>query len=179
MPRSFKLSPSLRFPIHNLPIAPHSAVLRLYNVAQLTLILLTWNIGWAPNNASKWQMGFNLAFKGLNLSYCQVFGTDVTTAYFFLFFMCQWSLWTGRVHTTRSIWCKSTSLAKVWIYLHSLWRVDRGSDYFCISLNRKKRYSSTLSLTLEVDRVGGQRHTPAALPPGKTRYPLYRRLGGP
>ena len=27
--------------------------------------------------------------------------------------------------------------------------------------------------------VGGQCHTPAALPPGKTRYPLYRRLGGP
>jgi hypothetical protein len=27
--------------------------------------------------------------------------------------------------------------------------------------------------------MGGQRHTPAALPPGKTRYPLYRRLGGP
>jgi hypothetical protein len=31
----------------------------------LTLILLTWSIGWAPNNASKWQMGFNSAFKGL------------------------------------------------------------------------------------------------------------------
>ena len=27
--------------------------------------------------------------------------------------------------------------------------------------------------------MGGQRYTPAALPPGKTRYPLYRRLGGP
>ena len=27
--------------------------------------------------------------------------------------------------------------------------------------------------------VGGQRHAPAALPPGKTRYPLNRRLGGP
>jgi len=27
--------------------------------------------------------------------------------------------------------------------------------------------------------VGGQRHAPAALPPGKTRYPLYRRLGMP
>jgi hypothetical protein len=27
--------------------------------------------------------------------------------------------------------------------------------------------------------VGGQFHAPAALPPGKTRYPLYRRLGGP
>jgi len=27
--------------------------------------------------------------------------------------------------------------------------------------------------------VGGRRHASAALPPGKTRYPLYRRLGGP
>ena len=27
--------------------------------------------------------------------------------------------------------------------------------------------------------VGDQRHTPAVLPPGKTGYPLYRRLGGP
>ena len=27
-------------------------------------------------------------------------------------------------------------------------------------------------------KVSGQRHAPAALPPGKTRYPLYRRLGG-
>ena len=25
----------------------------------------------------------------------------------------------------------------------------------------------------------GQRHAPAALPPGKTRYTLYSRLGGP
>ena len=27
--------------------------------------------------------------------------------------------------------------------------------------------------------VGGQRHALVTLPPGKTRYPLYRRLGGP
>jgi hypothetical protein len=27
--------------------------------------------------------------------------------------------------------------------------------------------------------VGGQLHAPAALPPEKTRYPLYRRLGEP
>jgi hypothetical protein len=27
--------------------------------------------------------------------------------------------------------------------------------------------------------VGGQRRAPAALPPGKTRCPLHRRLGGP
>ena len=25
--------------------------------------------------------------------------------------------------------------------------------------------------------MGGHRHGPAVLPPGKTRYPLYRRLG--
>jgi len=40
-------------------------------------------------------------------------------------------------------------------------------------------YSSTLSLTLALDGVGGHRHTPTVLPPAKTRYPLYRRLGGP
>jgi len=27
--------------------------------------------------------------------------------------------------------------------------------------------------------VGAQRHAPAALPPGKTQYPLYWRLRGP
>ena len=27
--------------------------------------------------------------------------------------------------------------------------------------------------------VGGQHHALAALPPGKTQYPLYRRLGRP
>ena len=35
--------------------------------AFLTLILVTWRIWWAPNNASKWQMGFNSAFKSLTL----------------------------------------------------------------------------------------------------------------
>jgi len=33
----------------------------------LTLILLTWGIWWAPNNASEWQMGFDPAFNGLKL----------------------------------------------------------------------------------------------------------------
>ena len=43
----------------------------------------------------------------------------------------------------------------------------------------EKRYSSTLALTSALVGVGGQYHAPADLPPGKTRYPLYRRLGGP
>ena len=32
----------------------------------LTPILLTWTIWRTPTNASKWRMGFNSAFKGLN-----------------------------------------------------------------------------------------------------------------
>jgi len=36
----------------------------------LTLILLTWKIWWAPNTAGKWQMRFNLAFKGLTWVLC-------------------------------------------------------------------------------------------------------------
>jgi len=56
-------------------IVSPSALLRMRNVSVkrcgenhslcLTLILLTWRKWWAPNNASKWQMGFNSAFKGL------------------------------------------------------------------------------------------------------------------
>jgi hypothetical protein len=41
------------------------------------------------------------------------------------------------------------------------------------------RGTCTLSLTSVPDGVGDQRHVPAALPPGKTRYPLYRWPGGP
>jgi len=43
---------------------PDSQSCRGANIS-LTLILLTWRIWWASNNASKWQMGFNSAFKGL------------------------------------------------------------------------------------------------------------------
>jgi len=34
---------------------------------RLTLILLTWKIWCAPNNASRWQIGFNSAFKELKM----------------------------------------------------------------------------------------------------------------
>ena len=40
-------------------------------------------------------------------------------------------------------------------------------------------YSSTLPSTSALDGVGGERHAPTALPPGKIRNPLYRRLGVP
>jgi hypothetical protein len=38
-------------------------------------------------------------------------------------------------------------------------------------------YSSTVSLTSALDGVGCQQHVLAALAPGTTRYPFYRRLG--
>jgi hypothetical protein len=39
-------------------------------------------------------------------------------------------------------------------------------------------YSFTVRSNAALDGVGGQRHFLATLPQGKTRYPLYRRLGG-
>ena len=39
--------------------------IRSLRVNDLTLIRLTWRKWRTPNNASKWQMGFNSAFKGL------------------------------------------------------------------------------------------------------------------
>jgi hypothetical protein len=43
----------------------------------------------------------------------------------------------------------------------------------------EQRYSYTHSLTPALVGVGGQRHAPADIPPGMTRHPFYRRLGGP
>jgi hypothetical protein len=47
---------------------------------QLTLLLLTCRIRWAPNNVSRWQMGFNLAFKGLKAknSYIEIYWSQKT-----------------------------------------------------------------------------------------------------
>jgi hypothetical protein len=47
-----------------------SFTLKKNPVLCLTLCLLLWRTWWAPNNASKWQMGFNWAFKGLRMCRC-------------------------------------------------------------------------------------------------------------
>ena len=44
----------------------------------LTLILLTWIIWWAPNNANKWQMWFNSAFRGLKSVTCSIMLSFIT-----------------------------------------------------------------------------------------------------
>jgi hypothetical protein len=43
----------------------------------------------------------------------------------------------------------------------------------------ENKCSSTPSSTSAQYKVCGKRHVPAVLPPGKTRYPLYKRLGVP
>jgi len=49
----------------------------LFPYTALTVILLTWRIWRAPNNASKWQMGFNSAFLRVNReAVCLLCGTD-------------------------------------------------------------------------------------------------------
>jgi hypothetical protein len=45
--------------------AGHESIAHRHLLPTLTLILLTWRIWWAPNNANKWQMGFNSTFKRL------------------------------------------------------------------------------------------------------------------
>ena len=59
---------AVHFPVDIMLSSPSSSssYISLRFFVLLTLILLTWRIGWAPNNPSKWQMGFNSAFKGLN-----------------------------------------------------------------------------------------------------------------
>jgi hypothetical protein len=55
-------------------------ILRLHTA--LTLILLTWRIWWAPNNASRWQVGFYLAFKWLNVAPIRDFIYHLTDNFF-------------------------------------------------------------------------------------------------
>jgi hypothetical protein len=44
---------------------------------------------------------------------------------------------------------------------------------------RGLRCSCNVSLNSLLDGVGSQHHAPVDLHPGKTRYSLYKRLGGP
>ena len=46
----------------------------------LTLILPMWRIWWAPNNASRWQIGFNWAFKGLRITMSSFQGSVSTVS---------------------------------------------------------------------------------------------------
>jgi hypothetical protein len=55
----------LEHPAHSPDLAPFDCHLFGPLKDAFTLILLTWRIWWASNNSSRWQIGFNSAFKGL------------------------------------------------------------------------------------------------------------------
>ena len=73
----------------------------------LTLILLTWRIRWAPNNVSRWQAGFNSAFKGFKLfgqcdnKWCKMF---------------TWN-WIQDCHGRSSIQQEDSSHQQIWTYV--------------------------------------------------------------
>ena len=59
----------------------------------------------------------------------------------------------------------------------------KGKGFPCIQDTEAQRVSRGIALPFRdlgaEMGVGGQHHAPAALPPRKARYPLYRRLGRP
>jgi hypothetical protein len=59
---------------------------------------------------------------------------------------------------------------KVKVTLEQATKAPRGSRCLAILYLQTRRF---------LMGVGDQHHAPAALPQGKVRYPLYRRLGGP
>jgi len=65
-------------------VCVRDAVWYSHVVCRLNLILLTWKIRWAPNNARKWQKGFNSVFKRLRYTFLRNFGryqTHCTSSY--------------------------------------------------------------------------------------------------
>ena len=85
-------------------------------------------------------------------------------------------------HLSQSIFNQSKSrMMQRWNILHA-WGKGKGKVFPRTGHEdpeREQMYSSTLPSTSALDGMGGQRHARAALPPGMTWYPLYRRLGGP
>ena len=70
-------------------------------------------------------------------------------------------------------------LGSQWSDLYETWCLSKVHPYTGhAGPDGERRYSSTRSLISVQDGVGGQSHAPAALPPGKTRYPEYRREVG-
>jgi len=57
----------VKIPLKRLALSSNFSVGFCAQYRPLTLILLTWRIWWAPNKASRWQMGFHSVFKGLIL----------------------------------------------------------------------------------------------------------------
>jgi hypothetical protein len=74
----------------------------------------------------------------------------------------------AKLGTACQVWSKGKGKGKGKVHTRTVHEGPEGEQMY-----------STLSLNSAIEGMGSQRHAPAALPPGMTRYPLYRRLGGP
>jgi hypothetical protein len=113
--------------------------------AYLTLILLTWRILWALNYGSKWQMGFNSAFKGLRnkCAFCTQFPP--------LLFFCgaatqrgswptrSWGFWithNDAAHSVGLLWTGDQLVAETSTWQHTILITDK---YPCPPWNSSPR----------------------------------------
>ena len=88
----------------------------------------------------------------------------------------EWTSNSTHVTTTYIIWLKTAlSAALLWIFKRKV-KGRRITDHD--GLEGEQKYSSTVSLTSALDMGGWSTTSPGRFNPGKTRYPLYRRLGG-
>jgi len=84
------------------------------------------------------------------------------------------NIWLFETFRRKYKWIKSLKMcAFCWYLLHIYIYISK------CTIRETVKCSSTLSLTSTLDGLDGQHHASAAITPGKTRYPLCRRLGWP
>jgi len=86
----------------------------------VTLILLTWSIWWARYNASRWQIGFNSAFKWLNMFYLIIYWTQKYAMTSFLYVVSHCHL-SATIQTKLKAW-ERKKIFKPWLTLLKLTR---------------------------------------------------------
>ena len=93
----------------------------------ITLILLTWRIWWAPNNASRRQVGFNSVFKGLmHFFYWRIFFPHIFKIFLFTSYI--WNLCCILLLIPVDV------RLKAWIYGSSLAGISVGVDVCILRL---------------------------------------------
>jgi len=114
-------------------------------VNDLTLILLTWRKSWTPNNASKWQVWFNSAFKVLKYFYIILPTTTVSSKLSLsLWFFNQNPVSISLLHHTSHIPCTSHSS---WFHHPNHWSLQTKKPQIIQFPQDSTQGSTTLSLS--------------------------------
>jgi hypothetical protein len=103
--------------------------------------LLTWRIWWAPNNASRWQMGFDSAFKGL-ISATNAFNAVCFYLKGISYISCYneshyWNQYVTRQHT-KGWHRKVTGFIFSWIECTNLGKINIATVKFNLNVKMKK-----------------------------------------